>query len=62
MSITGACFSPSAKVLVTSSVDSEGISIFVIFRFFKTFENKKMKKFTFKLPYYIKWKVAMNDI
>lgn len=25
MSITGACFSPAAKVLVTSSVDSEGI-------------------------------------
>ena len=24
MSITGCCFSPSAKVLITSSVDSEG--------------------------------------
>ena len=26
MSITGCCFSPSAKVLITSSVDSEGMN------------------------------------
>ena len=29
MSITGCCFSPSAKVLVTSSVDSEGWLYFI---------------------------------